>query len=160
MKTPVKLLIVGALALAVVAAVALKQNQKSVAAGAGAAPPVAALSTASGESAGAPGNARSVSVATARLPRLLDLGADRCVPCKMMAPILEELKKEYAGRIEVEFIDVWKNHEAGQRYGIQMIPTQIFYDAEGRERARHVGVIGKDDILAKFREPGVELPRP
>ena len=46
-----------------------------------------------------------------------------------MAPILEEMKKEYAGTLEVEFIDVWKNPDAGKQYGIEVIPTQIFYDA-------------------------------
>ena len=74
-----------------------------------------------------------------------------------MAPILEELKREYAGRLDVEFIDVWKNPNAGQRYGIRMIPTQIFYDAEGKERFRHVGFLGMEDILAKWKELGVEL---
>ena len=45
------------------------------------------------------------------LPRLIDLGADKCIPCKMMAPILEELRREYAGVFEVEIVDVWKNPE-------------------------------------------------
>ena len=48
------------------------------------------------------------------LPRLVDLGADKCIPCKMMAPILKELKTEYAGRMEVEFVDVWKQPDAGK----------------------------------------------
>jgi len=89
------------------------------------------------------------------LPRLVDLGADKCIPCKAMAPILEELKKEYAGRIEVQFIDVWKNPDAGTEYGVQMIPTQIFFDASGKERFRHTGFFGKEDILAKWKELGV-----
>ena len=69
----------------------------------------------------------------------MDLGAGKCIPCKKMAPILEELKKEYAGRMEVEFIDVWKNPDAGKAYGVEMIPTQIFYDASGTELFRHTG---------------------
>ena len=91
------------------------------------------------------------------MPRLVDLGAGKCIPCKKMAPILEELKKEYAGRMEVEFIDVWKNPDAGKAYGIEMIPTQIFYDASGKELVRHTGFFGKEDILAKWKELGVEL---
>jgi thioredoxin 1 len=91
------------------------------------------------------------------LPRLVDLGAGKCIPCKMMAPILEELKKEYAGRMNVEFIDVWVNPDAGKPYGIEMIPTQIFFDASGKELFRHVGFFGKEDILAKWKELGVEL---
>jgi thioredoxin 1 len=89
---------------------------------------------------------------TKKLPRLVDLGADKCVPCKMMAPILEELKKEYADRFEVQFIDVWKNPDAGAAYNIRMIPTQIFYDAEGKERKRHTGFMSKEDILAVWKE--------
>jgi thioredoxin 1 len=91
------------------------------------------------------------------LPKLLDLGAGKCIPCKMMAPILVELKKEYAGRINVEFIDVWKNPDAGKSYGIEVIPTQIFYNATGKELFRHIGFLSKDDILAKWKELGVDL---
>lgn len=91
----------------------------------------------------------------------MDLGASKCVPCKMMAPILEDLKKEYDGRMDVEFIDVWKNPGAGKEYGVRMIPTQIFYGADGREAFRHEGFFGKQDILAKWKELGVDLgPQP
>ena len=91
------------------------------------------------------------------LPRLLDLGAGKCVPCKMMAPILDELKTTYAGKLEVVFIDVWENKQAGEHYGIRMIPTQIFYDDAGKELFRHEGFFSKDDILAKWKELGVSL---
>jgi len=91
------------------------------------------------------------------LPRLVDLGADKCIPCKMMAPILEELKEEYKDRMEVEFVDVWKNPDAGKAYGISVIPTQIFYDADGKELFRHQGFISKEDILAQWKELGVDL---
>ena len=111
-------------------------------------PPAPALPTAT------PAAARSE---TKPVPRLLDLGAGKCIPCKMMAPILEELKKEYAGRMEVVFIDVWQNPDAGKAYNVEMIPTQIFYDAEGRELFRHTGFFAKEDILAKWKELGVEL---
>jgi thioredoxin 1 len=96
---------------------------------------------------------------TKALPRLIDLGADKCIPCKMMAPILEELKKEYAGRLQVDFIDVWKNPEEAERYGIKLIPTQIFFDASGKERFRHEGFISKEDILGKWKELGIELEK-
>lgn len=92
-----------------------------------------------------------------KLPRLVDLGADKCIPCKMMAPILEQLKQEYAGKLDVEFIDVWKNPEAGRQYGIHVIPTQIFYDTDGKEFNRHVGYISKEDILAVFQQKGIKL---
>lgn len=88
------------------------------------------------------------------LPRLLDLGAGKCVPCKLMAPILEDLKTTYAGKFDVQFIDVWEDRDAVKTYGIRAIPTQIFYDAAGKELFRHEGFFGKDDILAKWRELG------
>jgi thioredoxin 1 len=101
--------------------------------------------------------AAQVSHPAAGLPRLLDLGSVSCIPCKMMAPILEELKKEYAGRLRVDFIDVWENPDAGKPYGIRLIPTQIFFDASGKERFRHEGFFSKEDILAKWKELGVDL---
>ena len=94
------------------------------------------------------------------LPRLVDLGADKCIPCKMMAPILEDLKTTYAGQLQVDFIDVWKNPDAGGQYGIRVIPTQIFFDAEGKELFRHEGFYAKEDILAKWKELGVKLKGP
>jgi thioredoxin 1 len=91
------------------------------------------------------------------LPRLVDLGAHKCIPCKMMAPILEELKTEYAGRFKVDFIDVWENPDVGAEYDIRMIPTQIFYDASGKELFRHEGFFSKADILTKWKELGIEI---
>jgi thioredoxin 1 len=93
------------------------------------------------------------------LPRLVDLGAEKCIPCKMMAPILDELRDEYEGTLNVTFIDVKKNPNAIQEYEIDLIPTQIFYDASGNELFRHVGFFSKEEILDKWRELGVELSR-
>ena len=104
-------------------------------------------------------NAPATPPAKQVLPKLLDLGAGKCIPCKMMAPILEQMKTEYAGTLAVEFIDVWKNPDAGKQYGIEVIPTQIFYDATGKELFRHIGFFAKEDILAKWKELGVELKK-
>jgi len=101
--------------------------------------------------------ALAADAATAPMPRLVDLGASRCVPCKLMAPILEGLKKEYEGRMQVDFIDVWQNPDAGKQYGIKMIPTQIFYDTAGKELFRHEGFFAKEEILAKWAELGVHF---
>jgi thioredoxin 1 len=152
MKTPMKILIVAALAGAVIAVVALKNGKAPTESNNGAPSPAATNTPA--ETTGAP---TAPAVAAVKLPRLLDLGAGKCIPCKMMAPILEELRKEYAGRLEVTFIDVWVNPDAGKPYGIEMIPTQIFFDAEGRELFRHVGFFAKEDILGKWKELGVDL---
>ena len=92
-----------------------------------------------------------------KLPRLIDLGAKSCVPCKMMAPILEELQNEYKGKLQVEFIDVWENQSAGDQYGIRVIPTQIFFDPSGKELFRHAGFMSKEDILTKWKELGFTL---
>jgi thioredoxin 1 len=94
------------------------------------------------------------------LPRLVDLGAGKCIPCKMMAPILEELKDEYADRLVVKFIDVWVNPDMAEQYKIKLIPTQIFYDASGEELFRHEGFFSKEDILNKWKEFGVDLSGP
>lgn len=97
------------------------------------------------------------STMTENLPKLVDLGAGKCIPCKMMAPMLEEIKKEYAGKLEVFFIDVWENPDEAKKYNIKMIPTQIFYDASGKELSRHEGFFSKEDILAKWKELGIDL---
>ena len=94
------------------------------------------------------------------LPRLVDLGANKCIPCKLMAPMLDELRSEQTGRLIVEFIDVWKNPRLGKDHGIRMIPTQIFYDGSGKELFRHVGFFSKEDIIAKWKEFGVDLAGP
>jgi thioredoxin 1 len=95
--------------------------------------------------------------APAQIPRLVDVGAGKCIPCKAMAPILDQLRVEYAGRLEVTFVDVWKNPDQAAPYGVHMIPTQIFYAADGRELARHRGFMSRDDILAQWKALGVEL---
>jgi len=94
--------------------------------------------------------------AATALPRLVDLGSKQCIPCKKMAPILDELKREYAGQFDVEFIDVWipENKPLAAKYEIQLIPTQVFLDAAGKERFRHEGFYSKEEILAKWRELG------
>ncbi len=77
---------------------------------------------------------------------MIDLGAKACVPCKMMAPILEKLTTEYKGKADVVFIDVWENPAAAKKYGIRAIPTQIFYDKNGKEVDRHVGFLDEKSI--------------
>jgi thioredoxin 1 len=94
-----------------------------------------------------------------KLPKLVDLGAGKCIPCKMMKPVLEELSRDYKGKLEVVFIDVWENPKAAEEYKINVIPTQIFYDASGKERSRHVGYWGKADIIARFKEHGINLAK-
>jgi thioredoxin 1 len=86
---------------------------------------------------------------------MVDLGAHKCIPCKMMAPIIKELQKEYTGRASIIFIDVWEHRDQARRFGIRSIPTQIFYDKAGREVRRHVGFMDKKSIVAIFEQLGV-----
>jgi thioredoxin 1 len=74
----------------------------------------------------------------------------------MMAPILEELKKEYAGKLQVEFIDVNQNPEAGTQYSIKLIPVQVFFDKDGKEVFRHIGFFPQAEIEKKLAEMGVK----
>jgi thioredoxin 1 len=87
---------------------------------------------------------------------MLDLGADSCIPCKMMAPIIEKLEKEYKGRADIIFIDVWKNPEQAKRFKVKAIPTQIFFDRDGKEVDRHVGFMKESAIVGKLKYLGVE----
>jgi len=87
---------------------------------------------------------------------MVDLGAKKCIPCKMMAPIIEELASEYKGRVAVLFIDVWENPDAGPKFGLRAIPTQIFYDVAGKEISRHEGFLDKESIVTVFKQQGVK----
>lgn len=136
MSAPLRLAIVAALAAGIVATFIARERVRR----AGAAERAVAAATAS------PG-----------LPRFVDLGAGKCASCTAMKPVLEELRKSFAGALTVEFIDVWENPGAEETYGIQLIPTQIFYDAAGKELFRHEGFMSKEDILAKWKELGVDL---
>lgn len=91
---------------------------------------------------------------------MVDLGAKKCIPCKMMAPILVELEKEYKDRAAIVFIDVrqQENKPFVNRFGIKAIPTQIFFDKDGREISRHVGFMNKKSIVATLEKLGVERP--
>lgn len=87
---------------------------------------------------------------------MIDLGANSCIPCKMMTPILEKLEKSYKGRAEIIFIDVRENQSQRERFRIQFIPTQIFFDKTGQEVYRHVGFMSEDDIASQLCKMGVK----
>ena len=87
---------------------------------------------------------------------LVDLGAGACIPCKMMAPILEKLEKVYRGKAAIVFVDVWKNPGGAEPFKIRVIPTQIFYDKKGKEVYRHEGFMSEKDIVAVLTKLGVD----
>lgn len=90
------------------------------------------------------------------IPKLIDVGSHRCVPCRKMEPILEELTEEYEGVFDVEFLDVMqsKNKKMIRKYEVKAIPTQIFLDEKGKKLWRHEGFLSKEDILNKWKELG------
>ena len=96
-------------------------------------------------------------VPTPGLATMVDLGAHKCIPCKMMAPIIEDLQKEYVGRASIIFIDVWEHKDQARKFGIHSIPTQIFYDKHGEEVYRHTGFYSKEDIR-KWLDMLIERP--
>jgi thioredoxin 1 len=96
------------------------------------------------------------SAAPPEYPALIDLGMGKCIPCKQMKPVLDELKGEYEGRCRIETIDIGERPEQADRYRVNLIPTQVFLDKDGKEVFRHEGFMPKADIVAKMREMGVE----
>ena len=88
----------------------------------------------------------------------IELGSLKCVPCKMMQPIIAEIKKEYGDQVKVVFYDVWtsKGRPYGQKYGVRAIPTQIFLDKDGKEFFRHMGFLSKEKIVKVLKKQGVE----
>jgi thioredoxin 1 len=98
-------------------------------------------------------------IAKIRLPKLLDFGAGTCIPCKKMAPILQELSEEYKGRVVIKIIEVYQERELTRANGIRLIPTQIFFDAKDKEVYRHIGFMDKEQIKKIFEKMGVNPVR-
>ncbi len=89
---------------------------------------------------------------------MIDLGAKKCIPCKMMAPILVKLEKAYKGTADIVFIDVWENNKPAKRFKIRTIPTQIFFNEKGEEVYRHLGFFDEKSIVAQMTKMGVQEP--
>jgi thioredoxin 1 len=111
--------------------------------------------------AGHVGASDSTSIPLSKLPvsgmvTMIDLGAKKCIPCKLMAPIMEKLESKYKDKAAIVFIDVWEHHDQAGRFGIRAIPTQIFYDASGKEVFRHEGFMAEKDIVSMLKKLGVE----
>jgi thioredoxin 1 len=78
----------------------------------------------------------------------LEIGAESCIPCRMMKPIMKDIAEEYPGVVKVVFHDLYKDRSIGQQYGIRVMPTQVFLDAKGKEFFRHEGFYPKDEMKA------------
>lgn len=86
----------------------------------------------------------------------IELGADRCIPCKKMQPVMKEIAAEFADSVQVIFYDVWKDQAPGRKYGTQLIPTQVFLDSQGKEFFRHTGFFSKEEIVEVLNKQGVK----
>jgi len=89
-------------------------------------------------------------------PVLVDFGANKCIPCRQIRPILREIGKEYAGKAHVLIIDVWELRELARDYRIQLIPTLIFFDPSGKEVFRRSGTWDKNSMIEKLKEAGMK----
>jgi len=88
----------------------------------------------------------------------IELGSVRCIPCKKMQPIMEEIKKEYKGQVKVVFYDVWtpEGKPYAYKFKIRLIPTQVFLDKDGKEYFRHIGFFPKEELVKVLKQKGVK----
>jgi thioredoxin 1 len=83
-------------------------------------------------------------------PTVVEFGSTSCTTCREMKPILGELAREHGARINVIDIDLLRTTGYISRYKIQLMPTQVFFDAQGRETGRHMGKISARDMLSQL----------
>ncbi len=99
---------------------------------------------------------KTVQVPVPGMVTVVELGAKKCIPCKMMAPIIEELENEYKDRAAIVFIDVWENPDEAREFGIRSIPTQVFFNADGEEAFRHEGFFDKKSMVGELQKLGLK----
>ncbi|MGC8491542.1 MAG: thioredoxin family protein [Syntrophobacteraceae bacterium] len=87
---------------------------------------------------------------------MVDLGASGCIPCMIMSHEVDSLQKKYQGKAAIYFINIRNHPEEGPKFGINVIPTQIFYDKNGKEVYRHEGVMLEGAVVAKLESLGVK----
>ena len=89
----------------------------------------------------------------------VELGSVNCIPCKKMQPIMKSIETKYKGLVKVTFHDVWKDPKKSEEYGIDLIPTQVFKDANGKEIMRHQGFFAEEEIDRFLKLQGVNIPQ-
>jgi thioredoxin 1 len=87
----------------------------------------------------------------------VELGSNSCIPCKMMQPVMEAVEEEFGEQLKVVFHDVWKDNTPAQKYGVKLIPTQVFLDSNGVEFFRHEGFLPKETIEKLLVENGLRI---
>lgn len=96
------------------------------------------------------GNAAVQAALALGKPVVAEFGSVSCVSCREMKPILAQLQRDHGAKLTVVDVDVLKERQYIARYRIQLMPTQVFFDAQGREIGRHMGRISGDEILARL----------
>jgi len=91
----------------------------------------------------------------------VELGSVNCIPCKKMQPIMKSIEEKYSGQVKVVFHDVWKEDQKkyATKYGIKLIPTQVFLDSSGKEFSRHEGFYPEAEIDKLLQKKGVKVKR-
>ena len=89
-------------------------------------------------------------------PTMADFGKGWCQPCKAMVPVLEQAARDYAGKANIIYVDMEQYATVALAYGIQVMPTQIFFDAKGAEVDRHMGYMAPPDIEKALARVGVK----
>jgi thioredoxin 1 len=86
----------------------------------------------------------------------IELGSVRCIPCQMMQPVMKSIKEKYGDQVNVVFYDVWtpEGRPFAQKYGLQVIPTQVFLDENGKEFFRHEGYFPEEELVKVLSEKG------
>ena len=88
-------------------------------------------------------------------PVLVDFGANSCLPCRQMRPVLKEIATEYSEKARVVVIDVYKYQNLAREHKVLMLPTLVFFDSKGKETFRSVGLMEKEKIVGKLKEIGM-----
>jgi thioredoxin 1 len=89
----------------------------------------------------------------------VELGSVNCIPCKKMQPVMKSIETKYKGLVRVTFHDVWKDEAPAKKYGIDLIPTQVFLDANGKELMRHEGFFAEEEIDKFLQSQGINIPQ-
>ena len=83
-------------------------------------------------------------------PTVAEFGANACASCREMKVILGELKRRHGDRYGIVAIDILEQRDYIERHRIQLMPTQVFFDASGREVGRHLGKLTLDEVVAQL----------
>lgn len=106
---------------------------------------------------------RTVRPAAQQLPNagplvtFVELGSVKCIPCRQMQPVMRAVEQKYGNQVAVIFYDVWKDDQRpfAQKYGVRVIPTQVFLDKEGKEFFRHEGFFPESEIDTLLQKRGL-----